>query len=76
MSMISACSGTDTLSHRNWGKSYETAAYNQILNPDANKNLNPLDSFDGQAAENNMQKYHDDFKAKEDKKPVNLINLK
>jgi len=76
VSMVSACSGTDTLSQRNWGKSYETAKYNQILNPDADKTLNPVESLDGQAAENDLQRYRDGFKAKEEKQPVNLINLK
>jgi len=76
VSMVSACSGTDTLSQRNWGKSYETATYNQMLNPDADKKLSSVDALDGQAAENNMKRYQDDFKAKEVKQPVNLINLK
>jgi hypothetical protein len=74
--LVTACSGTETLSQRNWGKSYETAVYNQMVNPDANKSLNPVDSLDGQASENNMQKYRDGFKVKEDKQPINLINLK
>ncbi|MBW2491615.1 MAG: hypothetical protein JRE65_10760 [Deltaproteobacteria bacterium] len=74
--LVTACSGTETLSQRNWGKSYETAVYNQMINPDANKSLNPVDSLDGQASENNMQKYRDGFKIKEDKQPINLINLK
>ncbi len=74
--VVSACSGTETLSERNWGRSYETATYNQILNPDADKNLKPVDSLDGQAAENDMQRYRDGFKEKKEAQPVNLINLK
>jgi len=74
--MVSACSGTETLLQRNWGKSYETATYNQILNPDADKNLKPVDSLDGQAAENDLQRYRDIFKEKKAEQPVNLINLK
>ena len=74
--VASACSGTKTLSERNWGKSYETATYNQILNPDADKNLKPVNSLDGQAAENNMQRYRESFKEKKEAQPVNLINLK
>ena len=76
VSMVSACSGTDTLSQRNWGKSYETAAYNQMLNPDADNTLKPVESLDGQAAENNLQRYRDSFKAKKETQTVNLINLK
>ena len=76
VSFISACSGTDTLSQRNWGKSYETAAYNQMLNPDADETLKPVDSLDGQAAKNVHKKYRESFKTKAEKAPpVSLINL-
>ena len=73
--LVSACSAP-TLSQRNWGRSYETATYNQILNPEADKNLKPLESLDGQAAENDMQRYRNSFKEKKEAQPVNLINLK
>jgi len=76
VSISFACSGTETLSQRNWGKSYETATYNQMLNPDADKNLKPVDSLDGQAVENDLQRYRDSFKEKEEPQPVNLINVK
>ena len=76
VSMVSACSGTDTLLQRNFGKSLETAAYNQTLNPDADKTLKPVDSLDGQAAENGHQKYQDGFKVKEKKQPTINFNLK
>jgi hypothetical protein len=76
ISLVSACSGPDTLLQRNWGKSSETAAYNQTLNPDADKTLKPVNSLDGQAAENVHQKYQDGFKTKEEKQTVKIINLK
>jgi len=77
VSFISACSGTDTLSQRNWGKSYETAAYNQMLNPEADETLKPVDSLDGQAAKNVHKKYRESFKKEEAQAaPVSLINLK
>ena len=76
VSLVSACSGPDTLLEKNWGKSYESVAYNQTLNPDADKTLKPVDSLDGQSAENDLQRYRDGFKAKEAAQPVNLINLK
>jgi len=75
VSFISACSGTDTLSQRNWGKSYETAAYNQMLNPDADKTLKPVDSLDGQAAKNVHKKYQESFKKEETQAPVSLIDI-
>jgi hypothetical protein len=77
VSFISACSGTDTLSQQNWGKSYETATYNQMLNPDADKTLKPVDSLDGQAAKNVHKKYQESFKKEAAQAPpTSLINLK
>ena len=73
--VVSACTGTETLSQRNWGKSYETATYNQILNPDADKTLKPVDSLDAQAANNTLKKYQDSFKTKGQKQSTTIINL-
>jgi hypothetical protein len=36
---------------QNWGRSYETARYNQILNPEAEKNLEPVEGIEGVMAE-------------------------
>ena len=51
---------------KNWGRAYESAKYNQMLNPDANKNLEPVEGFDGAAAEVAEQRY---LKGEEKKKP-------
>ena len=45
----------------NWGKSYESAKKNQILNPDAGKSLEPVVGLDGQAAEHGVNKYKKSF---------------
>ena len=42
---------------QNWGRAYETAKYNQILNPEAGKNVEPVEGMDGDAAERVMQTY-------------------
>jgi len=52
----------ETLLDKNWGRSVETAKYNQILNPDAGKNLTPVEGLDGNATENSVQKYENSFK--------------
>ena len=52
----------ETLLDKNWGRSVETAKYNQILNPDAGKDLTPVEGLDGKAAENSVQKYDNSFK--------------
>ena len=45
----------------NLGKSLETAKNNQILNPDASENLDPVLGLDGQAAEYTVNKYKKSF---------------
>jgi hypothetical protein len=36
---------------KNWGRSFESAKYNQMLNPEADKNLAPVVGLSGEAAE-------------------------
>ena len=42
---------------KNWGRSFEAAKYNQTLNPDAEKNLAPVEGLDGPVAERVMEGY-------------------
>jgi hypothetical protein len=49
--------GGNTELDRNWGKSYETAKYHQILNPEAGKNQEPVEGLDGRADERIMEGY-------------------
>lgn len=42
---------------KNWGRAYESAKYNQILNPGADQNVEPVEGLDGDAAERTMQIY-------------------
>jgi len=46
----------------NFGKSFESAKNNQILNPDAGKNLEPVVGLNGEAAEHGVDKYKKTFK--------------
>ena len=65
----------ETLSDKNWGRSYEAAKYNQILNPEAGKNQDPLDGLDGQATDNNVEKYRNSFKENRRQETVNIFKL-
>ena len=65
----------ETLSAKNWGRSYETAKFNQILNPEASNNLKPAVDLDGQAANNNVDKYQDSFKEKGSQETINILKL-
>jgi hypothetical protein len=67
LALFAGCSSSgpvyeETLLDKNWGRSVETAKYNQILNPDAGKNLAPVEGLDGIAADNSVQKYENSFK--------------
>ena len=66
MPAVLSCSGTtptseQTLLERNWGRSFEEAKYNQILNPDAQQNSAPVIGLDGAAARRNLKKYETSF---------------
>jgi hypothetical protein len=80
MLVMLSCSGTtlthkETLLERNWGRSYETARYMQIVNPDAEKNLDPVLGLDGNATNHNMNKYQQSFKETEQREIVNILKL-
>ena len=77
LAFIIGCNQTqkETRLDKNWGRSYETAKYNQILNPDASKNLKPAVDLDGEAANSNVEKYQDSFKEKKSQETVNILKL-
>ena len=72
LSIFSGCGATQL--EKNWGKSFESAKSNQILNPEAGQNLDPVDGLDGQAAVNSLGKYRKGFAPKKGKQTYN-INL-
>ena len=49
------------LLEQNWGRSFETMKQNQILNPEAGKDLSPVVGLDGNAANTNMNSYRKRF---------------
>ena len=54
----------------NFAKSFESAKNNQILNPDAGKNLEPVVGLNGEAAEHGVDKYNKSFEKQEMKRDV------
>ncbi len=61
LSVFSGCGAT--MLDKNWGKSFESAKSNQILNPEAGKNLEPVVGLDGQAAEITLGTYRKGFES-------------
>jgi hypothetical protein len=54
---------------KNWGRAYETAKHSQIINHDAGKNTDPVEEFDGQAAERTMENYRSGDSSKQESRP-------
>jgi hypothetical protein len=62
LSMSLGCAGNRfSRLEKDYGRSFEEARFNQILNPEAEKNLEPVYGLDGVAAKNNVNKYQKDF---------------
>jgi hypothetical protein len=68
--LFAGCSSTgnifqeETALDKNWGRSVETAKYNQIVDPEAGKNLKPVEGLNGVAAGHTVDKYEKSFKEK------------
>ena len=80
LAVMLSCSGTpvadkETLLDRNWGRSLETAKFRQTVNPDAEKNLDPVVGLDGKASVHNVDKYQESFKETEQKEIINILRL-
>jgi hypothetical protein len=59
---------------QDYGTSAKLAKFNQILNPDADKNLEPVNGLSGNAAQENMKKYEKNFE-KPAKEPVYTFSI-
>lgn len=62
--LIVGCSAP-TLLDQNWGRSVETARYNQTLNPDAGSNEQPVEGLDGHSAASALEHYRTTFTPQE-----------
>lgn len=72
LSIFSGCAQRQTALDSNWGKSFESAKSNQILNPETGQNLDPVVGLDGQGAESVLQTYRNGFEPKTSGKAYNL----
>ena len=82
VSLLYGCQGTEyrqreSILGQNWGKAFEAAKHNQILNPDAPDNLDPVVGLDGHASERNMEVYRKSFEkpAPEPNYNINWTNM-
>jgi hypothetical protein len=65
----------ESLLDQNWGRSFETQKYSQMVDPEAGKNLEPVVGLDGTASENNVEKYRNSFEDGKAQEMVNVLKL-
>jgi hypothetical protein len=71
--MISiGCATAPNRLEMDYGTSFKLARFNQILNPEAERNLAPATGFDARAAQAAMQNYYKDFEGPE---PPTIYNF-
>jgi len=58
--LISGCAGRSRL-EENYGASVKLSTFNQILDPDAEKKLEPVTGMDGIAAQISIERYRKSF---------------
>jgi len=68
-----SCAGPSRL-EMDYGTSFKLAKFNQTLNPEAEKNLEPVTGFDGSAAQAAVGRYRKGFEEKTSA-PVYSINV-
>ena len=64
IAIITLLGGCASRINADYGTSYKLAKINQVLNPDAERNLGPVYGLDGIAVQNIMDKYYAGFKEK------------
>ena len=61
---------------KHWGEAYETAKANQVLNPAAENNLEPVEGMDGVSAEKQIDTYHKGIGCDQKQENVNILKLR
>jgi hypothetical protein len=67
---ITGC--TQSTLNTNWGSSFEESRVNQIANPGASENLDPVVDLDGEMAERSMESYRQGSDGKKKSTTYNL----
>ncbi len=67
------CAGPSRV-EMDYGTSYKLAKFNQTLNPEAEKNLEPVTGEDGRTAEATIDRYRKGFQEKSEA-PIYTINV-
>ena len=54
---IAVIAGCASMLDDNWGRSFESARHNQTLNPEADRNLAPVEGLEGPSSERILEGY-------------------
>ena len=73
--LLGACTTGISRLDADYGTSYRQALINQVLDPDTERNLEPVYGMNGIAAENVMDKYHKGFEDKKTQTPTYTVPI-
>jgi hypothetical protein len=73
--LLGACTTGMSRLDADYGTSYRQALVNQVLDPDAERNLKPVYGMTGIAAENVMDKYYKGFEEKKTQAPAYTVPI-
>ncbi len=71
LAFLIGCAGPSRV-EMDYGTSYKLNKFNQILDPEAEKNLQPVVGFDGVAAGNAVERYRKGFQEKSEPPVYNI----
>ena len=75
LTLLAGCGAETGRVKMDFGTSYKLAKYNQILNPEAEKNLAPVEGFQGQAAAATVEKYQKGFESGQAVAPTYIFSV-
>jgi hypothetical protein len=75
--LLGGCTVIESRLKKDYGNSYRLALENQILNPEAEKNLEPVYGIDGNTADTIVKSFRESFKERSRKAvyPLATMNL-
>ncbi|MBS1170255.1 MAG: hypothetical protein H6R01_1173 [Burkholderiaceae bacterium] len=75
LSLLTSCASSTPEWDATFGDSVRANVAQQVINPEASKNTNPVNGLDGQAAEHAMERYQKSFKQPEPQSSVLNIGI-
>jgi hypothetical protein len=74
--LLAGCASAPTTLEKNYGRSVETAKYNQMVDPRAGEVTGPVEGMDGQGAVTTLQGYRSGFESKKSSSSATETSVK